>query len=67
MITVIFSKQELDAMAENEVLRQVRIIKRMREAGMPIIGQIAIERPERGVLTIAWDEVFEEMKITWSE
>lgn len=51
----------------NEAMRQVKLIKLLKEKGIPIVGFIAIERPERGTLTMTWDEVFEELTVTWQE
>lgn len=67
MITHTISKREFDSMPDNEPLRQRRIIEAMVKLGMPIVGVIAIERPERGTLTISYDEMFEETTYSWSE
>lgn len=50
---------------ENPVLRQVTLMKRLRELGMPIIGAIVIERVERGSLTIGYDDLFNEITYTY--
>lgn len=61
------SQQEFDAMAKNEVLRQVKIIQALKDKGIPIVGHIAIERVERGTLSIAFDELFGDTVYSWSE
>lgn len=67
MVRIVIGKTELDAMADNELLRQVLIARRMKAAGILMPNRIAMLRPSRGSLSIVWDAVFEELTITWHE
>lgn len=47
---------DLTAKLGNEVLANVRTIKRLREAGVPIVGSISILGVSQGTLQMSTDE-----------
>lgn len=66
-VIIVLSKHELDRIADNEILRQVMVARKMKAMGIPMPNRLAILRPDRGSLSVVWDAVFEELTITWQE
>lgn len=51
---------------DNDLSRQARILRLLKDDGIPVVGVTGIEGVSSGTLTITFDEVFDEMIYEWT-
>lgn len=63
-IEVTFPLDRFDALG-NEVLCNVELLKRLREAGIPAVGRISLQGVEYGTLSYHRDRLFGDAVYRW--
>lgn len=50
---------------DNDLSRQARILRMLKDDGIPVVGVLGVEGVSGGKLTITYDEVFDDMIYEW--
>lgn len=51
----------------NETLKGIRIVDKLKAAGVPVIGNISLLGVERGALTLRSDAMFDALVYLWED
>lgn len=67
VVEVRITEEDLEAQGPSETLRGCLVVNRLKAAGVPVVGVLALLGVQRGELTVSCDQFFGSMVYRWTE